>query len=338
MKKCEDIQKELDAFLSGDTDELKRKEIQIHLNECQDCSQALRQLTRLSEVLQTWKGIEPSPLMYEKLKSRIRAHESSWKKIIAYVFSKKAAFRFAEVAAVVVLTLLISHLLQKPASRTPEDLSAINFYLHEHQGAVVETISAELLTRPATKMFVGLDDILYFEFIEDFPGFSKPGVIIKGPPTRTVIQLPKAPTITKGRILNLPKIQDAVDFDPVVPSRLPHGYILDSIRKINDHDCLHLLYIKDLDTVSLFEQPINRKGGLAAQDFREYAVYSHVEPDLDSKGQSKVTILAWNNGNLSFVLIGRATVPQLMDIVHSIGNNQEKMTGGTSPLSKIFHN
>jgi len=338
MKKCEDIQKELDAFLSDDTDDLKRSEIQIHLDECQNCSRALRQLKRLSEVLQTWKGIEPSPLMYEKLKTRMRAHESTWRKIFAYAFSKKAAFRFAEVAAVVVLTLLISHLLQKPAPRTPEDLSAINFYLHEHQGAVVETISAELLMRPATKMFVGLDDILYFEFIEDFPGFSRPGVILKGPPTRTGIQLPKAPTITKGRILDLHKIQDAVDFDPVVPSRLPHGYILDSVRKINDHNCLHLLYIKDLNTVSLFEQPMNRKGSLAAQDFREYAVYSHVEPDLDSKGLGKVTILAWNNGTLSFVLIGRAGVPQLMEIVQSLSNNKEKITGGTSDLSKIFHN
>jgi len=150
--------------------------------------------------------------------------------------------------------------------------------------------------------------------------------------------LPKAPTITKGRILELPKIQDAVDFDPVVPSRLPHGYILDSIRKINDHNCLHLLYIKDMDTVSLFEQPMNRKGGLAAQDFREYAVYSHVEPDLGSKGLGRVTILAWNNGTLSFVLIGRTGVSQSMEIVQSISNNQEKITGGTNNLSKIFHN
>ena len=62
MISCEDIQKELEAFLGNEIDEPKRSEIQSHLDKCQNCLEVLRQLTRLSEVLQTWKGIEPSPI------------------------------------------------------------------------------------------------------------------------------------------------------------------------------------------------------------------------------------------------------------------------------------
>ena len=38
MMKCEDVQKELEAFYSNDIDEQKKGEIQNHLNKCQNCS------------------------------------------------------------------------------------------------------------------------------------------------------------------------------------------------------------------------------------------------------------------------------------------------------------
>jgi len=323
--RCEDIQKELEAFLSNDIDELKRSEIQSHLDECQNCSGVLRQLKRLSEVLKTWKEIEPSPMTYEKLKTRMKAHKSSWGRVFTYSFAKKAAFRFAEVTAIVVLTLLISHLLQKPAPpKARDDLATINFYLKEHQGAVAQTVSAEPFTRPAARMYVGRDDILYYEFIDDFSRFTRPGMILRGPISQREISLPKAPTISKGRILTLPQARNAVDFDPVAPPRLPPGYILDSIRKIDDYNSLHLLYTNGTDTISLFEQPSNGKGGLIAKDFREYAVYRSIEPDAGSKGQGRGTILAWSNGTLSFVLIGKTDMSQLMDIVQSISSTKKK--------------
>jgi len=325
MMRCEDIQKELEAFLSNDFDDPKRSEIQSHLDECQNCSGVLRQLTRLSEVLQTWKGIEPSPMMYEKLKTRIKAAESSWRRVLTYSFAKQAALRFGEVVAIVVLTLLISHLLQKPAPpKARDDLATINIYLKEYQGAVAETISEELSTRPAARMYAGRDDILYYEFLDKFPKFTKSGLIIWGPLHREKISLPKAPAISKGRILTLPQARNVVDFDPVAPPRLEHGFILDSIRKIDDYNSLHLLYTNGLDTISLFEQPSNGKGGLTVQDFREYAVYPSVELDAGSKGQGRGTILAWSNGTLSFVLIGKTDMSQLMDIVQSISSTKSK--------------
>lgn len=330
--RCEDIQKELEAFLSNDIDDPKRSKIQSHLDECPNCSRDLRQLTRLSEVLQTWKGIEPSPMMVEKLRTRMKAYKFSWGRVFTYSFAKKAALRFAEVAAIVVLTLLISHLLQKPAPKVRDDLATINFYLKEHQGAVVQTVSAELPPQPAARMYVGRDDILYYEFLDDFSRFPRPGLILRGPISQREVSLSKAPTISKGRILTIPQAQNAVDFDLVVPPQLPTGYILDSIRKIDDYNSLHVLYTKGKDTISLFEQPVSGKGGLTAQDFREYAVYSKVEPDAGSEGQGRWTILVWSSGTLSFVLIGKEDMSQLMDIVQSVSSTKKKITNGANNL------
>ena len=330
--RCEDIQEELEAFLSNEIDKPKRSEIQNHLDKCQNCSGVLRQLTRLSEALQTWKGIEPSPIMYEKLKARLKAPESSWRGIFTYSFARKAALRFVDVAAIVVLTLLISNLLQKPAPKARDDLATISFYLKEHQGAVVQTVSAELSTRPAARIYAGRDDILYYEFIDKFPKFTKHGLIIWGPLDPEKTRLPEASSISKGRTLSLTQARNEVDFDPVAPPRLKHGFVLDSIRKIDDYNSLHLVYTNGTDTISLFEQPSNGKRGLVAQDFREYALYSIPESDPDSKGKSRGTILAWSNGTISFVLIGKEDMSHLMDIVQSIRNSKRNITNGTNNL------
>jgi len=322
--RCEDIQKELEAFLSSDMDDSKRREIQSHLDECQNCAQVLRQLTRLSEVLQTWKEIEPSSTMYEKLKTRMKADKPSWRRVLTSSFAKKAALRFAEAAAIVVLTLFVSNLIQKPASKVRDDLATINFYLMEHQGAITQTVSADLSTRPAARAYIRRDDILYYEFIEDFPRSARPGIIFRRPPSQRKISPPKAPAISKGKILTLPQARNVVDFDPVMLPRLHPCYILDSIRKIDDYNSLHMLYTNGIDTISLFEQPSNGEQGLAAQDFREYAIYRSVEPAVGLKGQGRATILAWSNGAVSFVLIGKMDMAQLMDMAQSFSSAKRK--------------
>jgi hypothetical protein len=334
MMRCGDIQEELEAFLSNEIDKQKRSEIQSHLDKCQNCSGVLQELTRLSEVLKTWKEIEPSALMYEKLKLRMKAPESSWRRIFTYSFARKAALRFVDVAAIVILTLLISHLLQKPAP-TPKahaDLDTISFYLKEHQEAVSQPVSTELPPQPAARVHVGRDDILYYEFLDDFSRFPRPGLILRGPISQQEIGLSKVPMISKGRILTLPQAMNAVDFDPVVPPRLPLGYILDGIRKIDDYNSLHVLYTNGKDTISLFEQPVSGIGRLTAQDFREYAVFSRVDPDAGSEGKGRWTILGWSDGTLSFVLIGKEDMSKLMDIVQSISSPKKKITNGTNDL------
>ena len=319
--KCEDIKKRLKAFLSNDMDDHDKKEIQNHLDSCLNCSRYLQQMKKLSEVFQTWKGIEPSPHLFESIQSRIKKDESLSGRTFTYAFLKKAALRFAEVAVIVVLTLLVSHWLPKPVPRTQDDLNTINLYLTEHKEAFLQTVSEEIVPQTETRISIYREDIFYYEHLDSFPQYARPGVILKGPESQREIDLPETPAISKGKILTLPQAQKAVDFDPVAPLRLHPGYILDSIRKIEDFNSLHLVYTNGIDTISLFEQPANGERGLAAQDFREYAVYRSIEPFSDEEmAQDRATILAWIKGTVSFVLIAEMDMSNLMEVAQTINS------------------
>lgn len=333
MNRCDDIQREFEAFLSGDIEDAKKGEIQSHLNECQDCSRALKQAARLSAVLKTWKGIEPTPLMYEKLKGRVKAHESSWGRIFTYSFMRKTAFRMVEVAVVVVLTLLISHLLRKPYPEAHNDSTTINFYLNEHQGVTTQVISTELLSQPATRMYEGQDDFMYFEFIENHPNLSKPGILLKGPKIRREIRLPKASALSKGDILSLSQVRDVIDFNPIMPQEIDSSYFLVSIRKIDDYNCLHLLYSKGIETLSLFELPSDSKRGLSVRDSREYIAYSDKDSTAEFREEGKQTLLAWSDGDLSFVLTGKTNISGLLEIAQSLQSTEGKIMDGVDDSS-----
>jgi len=318
--KCEDVQKELKGFLDDDINGQKKVEVKNHLDQCPNCAKELEQLRKLSKVLHTWKGIEPPAHYYEKLQSRIVAVPSVFGKIFTYSFIKKAAYRFAEVAAIVMITLVISHWLQKPAPVTGSDTDTINLYLTEHQDAVLRTVSEEPSSEMETPISVPREAFYYYEHIDGFPRYSRPGVILKGPPkSQKEIPMPEVPSISKGEILDLPQARKAVDFEPVAPVRLHPGYILDSIRKIEDYTSLHLVYTNGINTLSLFEQSLDGKKGLAAQDFREYAVYRDIEAEeLPMATTDKATILAWRNGSVSFVLIGKEDMSRLMDLAQTV--------------------
>jgi hypothetical protein len=311
MSKCEDIQKELEAFLSNEIDEPQKSRIHNHLKDCRNCSQALRQLTGLSEAFQTWQGLEPSPLMYEKLKTRMKTYESFWPRTFTNPFARKVAFRFAEVAAVVALTLSVSHWYPKPAPEIQDDSATINFYLREHQDVVARTASLNLSPPQPARMRVSRHDILYYEFFDERPEFMRPGIIVRGPSSeRQVIPL-VTPAISNGHTLTLSEARKYVKFELVSLPRLHPGYMLDKIRSIEGRDSLHLLYTDGVNTLSLFEQPLDGERGLGPQDFREYAVYRN-------KGQVGGAILAWRDDALSYVLIGNAEMSQLMDMAQSI--------------------
>jgi hypothetical protein len=222
------------------------------------------------------------------------------------------------VAAIVVFTLFVSNLIQKPAQKVSNDLATINFYLTEHQEVIAQAVSEELVPQPPTRIYVDRENILYYEFIEDFPRFARPGIIVRGPASQREISPQKTPVISKGKILTLPQAQEAVDFNPVAPPSLHPGYILDSIKKIDDYNSLHLIYTNGIDTLSLFEQSLNGERGLVAKDFREYAVYRSIEPAAGLEGKSRATILAWKNGSVSFVLVAKMNMSQLADLAQFI--------------------
>ncbi len=323
--KCEDVEIRLKSFLSDDIDDQNKIEIKDHLNICSQCSQSLKQLTKLSKVVQTWKGIKPSPQLLENIKSHMDVGESRSKRIFTTSFLKKAGFRLAEATAVVLLAFLFSLFMRKPIPTTRNYSDTINVYLTEHQGAVLQTVSQDLSSQPLARLRISREDILYYEQIDSSSRFMRPGVILREPSdSEDKSRFPETRSISEGETLDLARARKTVDFDLVAPSRFHPGFILDRIRKIKNYNSIHLLYTNGIDTISLFEQPVNGKRGLEAQDFREYAIYRSVEPiSGEIMAQEKVTILAWSNGIISFVLIGKADMSQMMDIAQSISMGSE---------------
>lgn len=313
---CEDIRKRLKTFLDHEVEEAEITTIQGHLGNCPDCASVARQLKQLSGVLQTWRAEEPPRDLYERLKAGLESRESWWRKVLTPAFAGRAALRFAEVAAVVFITLAVSRHFQKPSPARPDDdLATINFYMTEHQEALLQAASAESADRQGARVTLSRDDVMYYEFIDDYRRVSRPGVILRGPSSsRDAEAAAPASDISSARALSLPQAQKAVSFDPVAPSRIHPGYILDTITKVAGRESLHLLYTNGIDTFSVFEQPLSGNQGLAARDFREYAVYKSSTSAEGVGDQGGTTILAWKNTRVSFVLIGRADMSRLMEI------------------------
>jgi len=310
MSKCEDIQIDLEAYLSGETDELRKNEIYDHLQDCRDCSQALQRLTKLSGVIDSWQTPEPSPLMYQKLSKQMKAPSPLHVKTFRNPLIRKVVFKLTEVAAIVAITLSISHLFSKPVPQLRDESASLNFYLREHRDVAAQLASFEPST-PAARVDVPRNDILYYEFMDEPYEFAHPGIIVRGPSSKHQTSYSEAPTITNGHTLTLSEARKAADFELVSPPRLHPGYMLDQIRRIEGRDTLHLLYTNGINTISLFEQPLDGQRGLVPQDFREYALYSN-------KGQSGGTILAWRDEAVSYVLVGNVEMSQLMDMAQAI--------------------
>ena len=192
-----------------------------------------------------------------------------------------------------------------------DDSATINLYLREHQDTIARYASLNTAVSKPVQMHINHDDILYYEFLDDGPEFMRPGIIVRGPSFQRQIGSPEAPAISNGHALTLSEARKIANFDLVAPPRFHPGYSLDQIRRIEGRDAMQLLYTDGINSVSLFEQPLDGQRGLEPQDFREYAVYRN-------KGQAGGTILAWRDDVRSYVLIGNAEMSQLMDMAQSI--------------------
>ena len=197
------------------------------------------------------------------------------------------------------------------ATTSIDDSVTINFYLREHQDFIARQASLNSVTPQPEQIRVSQNDILYYELFNDETEYMYPGIIVRGPTYRHQTDSTESPAISNGHILTLSESRKTADFDLVSPSWLHPYYALEQIRRIEGRDALHLLYTDGINTVSLFEQPLEGQRGLAPQDFREYAVYRNKE-------QAGGTILAWRDDALSYVLIGNIEMSQLMDMAQSI--------------------
>jgi len=192
-----------------------------------------------------------------------------------------------------------------------DDSATINFYLEEHRDLVARHASASPAAPQPAQMRVNQHDILYYESFDDEPEYMSPGIIVRGPSSQHQIDSSEAPIISNGHTLMLSEARQAAGFDVVLPAWLDPGYSLDQIRRIEGRDALQLLYTDGINSVSLFEQPLDGQRGLEPKDFREYAVYRNKE-------QAGGTILAWRDNARSYVLIGNTELSQLMNMAQSI--------------------
>jgi hypothetical protein len=248
----------------------------------------------------------------------MESSQSLWSKIVTDYRSKKITIEIVKVAAVVIITLFISFWFQRTPAEIPDDSTTINFYLQEHQNVVPQTVSTNLSYSEGEQMRVSRDDVLYYEFFDHRPEYARPGIIMRGPVSQSKISSPEEPAISNGHILTREQARAALNINPVAPVRIHPGYILDKVRKIEGRNSLQLLYTDGINTISLFEQPIEGEQRLAARDFREYAVYQN-------KGQSGGTILAWSDDVLSYVLIGTSEMSRLMEMAQSISATNRRV-------------
>ena len=193
----------------------------------------------------------------------------------------------------------------------PDDSATINLYLKEHQDVVAQHASMSPVAPQPAQMRVNQHDILYYEFLDDGPEYMNPGIIVRGPSSQREIGSPETPVISNGHTMTLSEARKTADFELHALPWLDPGYTLDQIRRIEGRDALQLLYTDGINSVSLFEQPLDGQRGLSRQDFREYAVYSNAE-------QAGGTILAWRDNAISYVLIGNVELSQLMNMAQSI--------------------
>jgi len=192
-----------------------------------------------------------------------------------------------------------------------DDSATINFYLKEHRDVIARHASLSPATPQPLQMHVSQDDILYYEMFDDQPEYMRPGIIVRGPSSQPQTGSSEAPTISNGHTLTLSEARKAANFNLVSPSWLRPCYRLEQIRRIDGRDTLQLLYTDGINSLSLFEQPLDGQRRLKPKDFREYAVYRN-------KGQTGGIILTWRDGSLSYVLIGNTELSTLMDIAQSI--------------------
>ncbi len=197
------------------------------------------------------------------------------------------------------------------ATAGTEESTIISIYAREHQDVVARNASLSPAQPEPMQIRVSQDDILYYERLDGQPETMRPGIIVRGPSYQDQFKTSQTPAISNGHTLTLSEAQEASDFDLVSPSWLLPCYRLDQIRIIEGRDALQLLYTNGINSISLFEQSLDGQRGLSHHDFREYAVYNNTE-------QEGVTILAWRDNALSYVLIGNTELSQLMDMAQSI--------------------
>ncbi|MHC4463634.1 MAG: anti-sigma factor family protein [Planctomycetota bacterium] len=340
---CQNRREQITALLLGELDSKEADELQRHIEHCKTCQSLYQALADEEKAICSAfkaiadKGEALQNSLIEQLDKKelvISQADTSLVRIPKIDLGKMIEGSLTKIAAAAVFLIILSWAVTFVLYRDVTDLrnelsqrdiavshtgdsAAITLYLKEHQDVIAHHVSLSPATPQALQMQVGRQDILYYEILEDEPEYVRPGIIVRGPSSQREISLSEAPVISNGHTLSLSEAHEVVNFDFVAPPRLHPCYMLDQIRRIEGRNSLQMLYTDGINSISLFEQPLDGELGLSPQDFREYSVFLN-------KGQSGGTILAWRDEALSYVLISNIEMSQLMDLAQSISVRDER--------------
>jgi anti-sigma factor RsiW len=93
------------AYLDGELDAGERQAVEVHLAECETCSEKLSKLRRLSELLGSVSSLEPSSEFSQSILQRIEREDRTRK-------VARSGWAFLGVAAAIVLLILILRIQQ----------------------------------------------------------------------------------------------------------------------------------------------------------------------------------------------------------------------------------
>jgi anti-sigma factor RsiW len=128
--KCEDVSKELIAYLDGRASASERRRMEAHLEECGACRNRAAEMRKVSMLLGDLPAIEPSFGFDARVRQRVAAEpQRGW--FARLVPAPRPAFA---VALLVALTVLVAKLptrntpvtTQTAAQEQQEDFNAIN--------------------------------------------------------------------------------------------------------------------------------------------------------------------------------------------------------------------
>jgi anti-sigma factor RsiW len=112
--KCEDVSKELIAYLDGRTDSAERQKVEDHLGSCATCRDRAAEMRKVSMLLGELPAIEPSLGFDARVRQRVAAEpRRSW--FGRLVPSPRPAFA---IALLIALTVLVAKLPSKQAPVT----------------------------------------------------------------------------------------------------------------------------------------------------------------------------------------------------------------------------
>jgi len=203
---------------------------------------------------------------------------------------------------------------EKPSKINELEKITINFYLKEHENAVMQASYSPQIRQKSVEL--SYDDVFYYDAArgldKDWQGEA--GIFLRAP-HRSSYRGSGEPSQQSSNIANdhklsLQEAQKTVNFRIAAPRTLYPGYFLESIKKIEGKECIHLIYTNGISTLSMFEQTIKSEEKFHSGDFREYVMYS-------KEDGKPANIISWNNTVVSYTLIGKEDFSYLMDIIRT---------------------